>query len=111
MLVHPRPTFFNHGYASPHLQVSELALLFDYYVAIHSAIQNRSKLLSGSTYISASSSTASSIVATLLPSSFSLFFLSALVTSLLGVIGVSGVRGIYGLYGVIGTPVIGVRRL
>ena len=63
------------------------------------------------TYISASSSTASSIVATFLPSSLSLLFLSARVTSLLGVIGVSGVRGMYGLYGVIGTPVIGVRRL
>lgn len=63
-----------------------------------------------SPHMSGSSSTASSIVATLLPSSFSLLFRSSLVTNLLGVIGVSGVYGIYGLYGVIGTPVPGVRR-
>lgn len=47
------------------------------------------------------------MVATLLPSSFPLLFLSSLVTSRLGVIGVSGVNGMYGLYGVTGTPVWG----
>jgi len=44
---------------------------------------------------------------TILASSFSLAFLSALVTSR-GDTGVIGVNGIYGEYGVIGTPVLGV---
>lgn len=64
-----------------------------------------------SPHTSLSSSTRSSTVTTLLPSSLSFCFLSSLVTRRLGVIGVSGVKGMYGLYGVIGTPVLGVPRL